>query len=88
MSRVHLKVFAPTPKDVMPDVGEVGVLMVPEPPTTDQVPPPVVGVLPAKVAVVAQRVWSEPAVAVVNWSTVTSWDAQSVVLHVPLYLTK
>ena len=53
---------------VTPEVGDVGVVMVAEPDTTDQVPVPTVGVLPARVAVVAPQVGfiSEPALAVVG----------------------
>ncbi len=43
---------APTVKPVNPEVAEVGVVMVAAPLTTDHTPLPVVGVLPAKVAVV------------------------------------
>jgi hypothetical protein len=50
---VHLKVFAPTPRAVTPDVGLPGVVIVPAPLTKVHVPVPVVAVLPANVAVVA-----------------------------------
>ena len=63
---VHLKVFTPTPKPVIPEVGLPGVVIVPVPLTNVQVPVPTVAALPASVAVVAQRVWSDPAVAVVG----------------------
>ena len=53
---VHLKVFAPTPKAVIPEVGLPGVVIVPAPLINVQVPAPTVAVLPASVAVVAQRV--------------------------------
>ena len=53
-NNVQRKVFGPTPKPVTPEVGLVGVVIVPVPLTRVQVPPPVVGVLPAKVAVVVQ----------------------------------
>ena len=56
LSKVHLKTFAPTPNPVIPEVAEVGVVIVPEPLTKDQVPPPDAGILPANVAVVAQTV--------------------------------
>jgi hypothetical protein len=51
---VHLNVFAPTPNPVTPEVGLPGVVIVAVPDTTVQVPVPIVAVLPAKVAVVAQ----------------------------------
>ncbi len=53
-NKVHLKVFGPTPKPVTPEVGLVGVVIVPVPLTRVHVPPPVVGVLADRVAVVPQ----------------------------------
>ena len=53
---VQRKVFAPTPRVVMPDVGDPGVVIVPAPLIKVQVPVPTVAVLPASVAVVAQTV--------------------------------
>ena len=64
---VHLKVFAPTPKAVIPDVGLPGVVIVPAPLINVQVPVPTVAALPANVAVVAQTVWSDAALAVVGF---------------------
>lgn len=63
---VQRKALAPTPKPVTPDVGELGVVIVPVPLTNVQAPVPTVAVLPAKVAVVAQTVWLGPALAVVG----------------------
>ncbi len=51
---VHSKTFGPTPNPVTPDVGEVGVVIVPAPLTNVHNPVPTVGVLPANAAVVAQ----------------------------------
>jgi hypothetical protein len=72
---VHRRVAVPgTAKPVTPDVGELGVVIVAVPDTTDHAPVPVVGVLPAKVAVVASQAGfiSEPALAVVgDWETIT-----------------
>ena len=62
---VHSKMLGPTPKPVIPEVGEPEVVIVPVPLINVQVPVPIVGVLPAKVAVVAQTDWSEPAAEVV-----------------------
>ncbi len=53
---VHTNEFAPTDNPVTPDVGELGVVTVALPAITVQVPDPTVGVLPARVAVVAQTV--------------------------------
>ena len=65
---VHLKVFAPTPNPVSPEVGEEGVVIVPEPAINVQVPVPTAGVFPANVAVVTPQagVWSVPAAATVG----------------------
>jgi hypothetical protein len=53
---VQRKTVDPAPIAVTPDVGELGVVIVAVPETTDQVPVPTTAVLPAKVAVVAQMV--------------------------------
>ena len=53
---VQRKVFAPTPSAVIPEVRLVGVVIVPAPLTKVQVPIPTAGLLPARVAVVAQTV--------------------------------
>ena len=63
---VQRKVFAPTARFVTPLVGEAGVLTIAPPAITVHVPVPVVIVLPANVAVVAQTLWSGPARAVVG----------------------
>ena len=66
---VQVKVFTPVVKPVTPLVGLVGVVTVAVPDVTVQSPVPVVGVLPASVAVAAHIVWSGPALLVVgNWS--------------------
>ena len=56
------------PKDspVTPEVGEAGVVIVAPPAITVQAPVPTVAVFPAKVAVVPQTVWLEPAADVVG----------------------
>ena len=48
---VHCKTFTPSPKPVTELVASVGVVIVPLPEITDQVPAPLVGVLAAKTAV-------------------------------------
>ena len=53
---VQMNVFAPIDKPVTPDVGSLGVVTVALPAITVHAPVPTVGVLPAKVAVVAQTV--------------------------------
>ena len=44
--------MAPIPNPVTPDVAELGVVTVPVPLTSVQIPVPIVGLLPANVAVV------------------------------------
>ena len=48
---VQVKTFAPNAKAVKPEVGEVGVVMVPAPEVNVQRPEPTTGALPAKVEV-------------------------------------
>ena len=70
---VHWNTFVPTPKPVNPDVGLVGVVIVPVPETNVHKPVPTTGVLPANVAVPGDwhNVWSAPAAETVgNGSTV------------------
>ena len=63
---VQTNLFCPVPKAVNPEVGLLGVVIVPAPLAKVQVPVPTFGVFPAKVAVVAQIAWSVPAFAVVG----------------------
>ncbi len=49
---VHWKVFVPTLNPVTPDVGEVGVVIVPLPAIKVHKPVPIEGVFPAKLEVV------------------------------------
>ena len=51
---VQRKVFAPTPSPVTVEVGELGIVIVPDPLTNVHVQVPTVAVLPAKVAVATQ----------------------------------
>ena len=60
---VQRNTFAPTPKPVIPEVGELEVVIVPVPETSVHDPVPTVAVLPARLAVVAHTVWSAPAAA-------------------------
>lgn len=53
-ANVQRKVLFPIPKPVTAEVGDDGVVIVPDPPTTVHAPTPVVGVFPAKVAEFAQ----------------------------------
>ena len=52
MEIVHWKTLAPMLNPVTPDVGEFGAVIVPVPLTSVQFPIPIVGLLPASVAVV------------------------------------
>src|SRR5437773_11582673 len=65
----HLKTFAPVPKPVTVVVGLVGVVIVPLPLTSDQVPEPTEGVFVAMVAV-AHTVWLGPAFASVTLASI------------------
>lgn len=60
---VQINWLFPIPKPVIVVLGDVGEVILPEPDNKLQVPVPAVGVLPAIVAVVAQTVWSLPALA-------------------------
>ena len=62
---VHLNVLAPVPSTVSPEVGEVGVVIVPAPAINVHKPVPGAGAFPAKVAVVTPQAgfWSGPAAA-------------------------
>lgn len=81
LAMVQRNTLAPTPNPVKPEVGEEGVVIVPEPEILVQVPVPVVGVLPASVAVVAHIVWSGPAAEVVGLATLVITTSSFEVLH-------
>jgi hypothetical protein len=66
---VHWKTLAPTLNPVTPEFGDEGVVIVPVPETKVHKPVPVVGVLPASVAVVPQMVWFRPALETVGAPT-------------------
>lgn len=68
LAMVHLKVLFPVPSPVIPEVGELGEVMLPVPDINVQVPAPTVGVFPAKVAVEAHIFWSGPALEIVGAS--------------------
>ena len=70
MFSVQRKVFGPFDKPLTDEVGLFAFANVPVPPTTVHVPVPEVGVFPAKLAVVAQFIWSIPAFEVVSTSNV------------------
>ena len=53
---VHSKILSPTDKPVTAVAGDREFVILPPPEINDQVPTPVVGVLPANVADVAQTV--------------------------------
>ena len=61
---VQRKVLFPTPNPVINELGLLGETIVPDPPISDHVPVPAVGVLAAIVALeLMQTVWSGPAAA-------------------------
>ena len=65
---VHLNVVAePTVNPAIADVGDDGVVIVPEPETTDHAPAPIIGVFPNKELLVRlHKLVSEPAFAIVG----------------------
>ena len=63
---VHMNIFGPVLKLVIEELAAVGEFTVPPPEITDQVPVPVVGLVAASVALVAQSVWGSPALAVLG----------------------
>lgn len=66
---VHIKTFVPAPTPVMVVVGEDGVVIVPEPLITVQVPVPTVGAFPAMVNVELQPTCVAPAFELVGAAT-------------------
>src|SRR5438445_2284636 len=64
---VHRNTLAPYPKPLTPELGLLGVVIVPLPLTKLHVPVPTVAVFPASVAVqVSQKLWFGQALAVVG----------------------
>jgi len=63
---VQRNTLFPTESPDTPDVGEVALSKIAVPEMTDQIPVPIIGELAKSEAVVAQIVWSVPAVAVVG----------------------
>ena len=83
---VHTNVFAPTVRDVTPDVGSPGVVTALPPAITVKDPEPTIGVFPANVPVVEQTVWSVPAVAVVGTASRVILTVSLVVGQTPLVI--
>lgn len=82
---VQRNVLTPNPSPLTADVGEPGVVIVPVPLTNVQVPVPTVGVLPAKVVLLAviQSVWSGPAVATVGSALILIVTSSDKLAHAP-----
>jgi hypothetical protein len=59
---VQAKIFGPAASELTTALVIVGFMIVPMPVISDQVPLPILGVTALRVAVVAQMVWSAPAV--------------------------
>lgn len=78
---VHRNTFGPTPKPVTPLPGEAGEVTEPEPLTNVHAPVPVVGVFPARVAVVAHTTWSGPAADVVGGATRVTVTSSKLAVH-------
>jgi hypothetical protein len=66
------------------EVGELALVIVAVPETTDQVPVPITAVLPARVVVVPQIVWSVPALAVVGAGLTVKVMSSVVGVQIPL----
>ena len=67
---VHWKTLFPDPKPVTVEVGDEGVVIVPDPLTNVHAPDPMIAVFPASVAAVPQITWLEPALAAVGDSII------------------
>jgi len=70
---VHLKIFGPIPKPVIPEVGEVGEVMLPCPDIIVHKPEPTFGLLPENVALFTPQALtiSEPALETVVLAVAT-----------------
>jgi hypothetical protein len=66
---VQRKTLFPIESPDTPDVGEVALSKIAVPEITDHCPVPIVGELAESVATVEQIVWSDPAFAVVGFSS-------------------
>jgi hypothetical protein len=87
---VHLNVAeAPIVNPVTPEVGDAGVVIVAAPAITVHVPDPVVGVFPARVAVVIpQRFWLAPAAAVAGSASTLITISSVELAHEPLLVVQ
>ena len=85
---VQRNTFAPTPKPVIPEVGELEVVIVPAPETSVHEPVPTVAVLPASVAEVAHTVWSAPAAATVGLSLLVMVTSSEVAVQGALLMVQ
>ena len=88
MEMVQRNTLFPTESPDTPDVGEVALLKIAVPEMTDQIPVPIIGELAKSEAVVAQIVWSVPAVAVVGFSTTVITTSSKESVHVPLEIVQ
>ena len=82
----HSKIFKPTPRAVIPVVGELGLVIFPEPKIKFHCPVPTVGVLPLIVAVVAQTVWLTLTVEVVGLSSLIISTVEELAGQTPLLI--
>ncbi len=81
---VHWKTFTPTPKPVTPVVLLVAEVITPVPDTNVQLPVPIAGRFPLKVAVVAHTVWFTPAIAGVGLASCCTETVDDELGHTPL----
>ena len=80
---VHWNVFVPIPNPVTGEVAEVGVVIVPLPETSVQIPEPIVGMFPFNKENEAQIVESNPALAIVIDGFTINETVSEEVGHVP-----
>ena len=85
---VQRNTLFPTESPDTPDVGEVALLKIAVPEMTNQIPVPIIGELAKREAVVAQIVWSVPAVAVVGFSTTEIITSSKESVQVPLEIVQ
>jgi hypothetical protein len=84
---LHWKTLVPVPSAVTPLVGLLGVVMVPKPDSSVQLPSPITGVLPEKfVDVVAHKLKLVPALATVGLAKLVMLTVELLGGHTPLLM--
>ena len=80
---VHWNTLFPDPKPVTVEVGDEGVVIVPDPLTNVHTPDPMAAVFPASVATVPQIAWLEPALATVGEAIIVRLPVALAAAHPP-----